>query len=129
MRVCRNSAYKIPELKCLDLEELWNSNLQDCTPKSIVQWYRLRSSSDLQPVRTRYPNCTIGRGGWVLFEGLLGNNRLIFVSQENQQLVFLAYLCDFPFFYYQSSYNSLFHFNIFCSFSKVGGKTEGIHFF
>ena len=23
-----------PELKCLDLEELWNSNLQDCTPKS-----------------------------------------------------------------------------------------------
>ena len=24
-----------PELKCLDLEVLWNSSLQDCTPKSI----------------------------------------------------------------------------------------------
>ena len=30
----RNSGPINSELKCLDLEELWNSNLQDCTPKS-----------------------------------------------------------------------------------------------
>ena len=36
----RNSAYNYPDLKCLDLEVLWNSSLQDCTPKPSDPFHR-----------------------------------------------------------------------------------------